>query len=67
VKNFQARAECIEKQFSAFVVTGDLHENGKLVLGEKHRRSGRIEHRALGLRGARWRAALQPGGRRQRK
>jgi putative endopeptidase len=34
VKNFQARAECIEKQFSAFVVAGDVHENGKLVLGE---------------------------------
>jgi putative endopeptidase len=34
VKNFQARAECIEKQFSAFVVQGDVHENGKLVLGE---------------------------------
>jgi putative endopeptidase len=25
---------CIEKQFDAFVVEGDLHENGKLVLGE---------------------------------
>jgi putative endopeptidase len=34
VKNFQARAECVEKQFSAFVVQGDVHENGKLVLGE---------------------------------
>jgi putative endopeptidase len=34
LKNFQARAACIEKQFSAFVVQGDLHQNGKLVLGE---------------------------------
>jgi predicted metalloendopeptidase len=32
--NFQQRADCIEKQFNAFVVQGDLHENGKLVLGE---------------------------------
>ena len=34
LKNFQARAECVEKQFSSFVVQGDLHQNGKLVLGE---------------------------------
>jgi putative endopeptidase len=33
-KNFQARATCVEQQFSAFAVEGDLHENGKLVLGE---------------------------------
>jgi putative endopeptidase len=33
-KNFADRAACIEKQFDAFVVSGDLHENGKLVLGE---------------------------------
>jgi putative endopeptidase len=33
-KNFADRALCIQKQFDAFVVTGDLHENGKLVLGE---------------------------------
>jgi putative endopeptidase len=33
-KAFQARAECVEKQFSSFVVDGDVHENGKLVLGE---------------------------------
>lgn len=33
-KNFEARAACVEKQFNAFVVDGDLHENGKLVLGE---------------------------------
>jgi predicted metalloendopeptidase len=34
LKNFQARAECVEKQFDAFVVQRDVHENGKLVLGE---------------------------------
>jgi putative endopeptidase len=33
-KNFADRAACIQKQFDAFVVSGDLHENGKLVLGE---------------------------------
>ena len=34
LKNFQERAACIEKQFDGFVVAGDVHENGKLVLGE---------------------------------
>ncbi len=34
VKNFDERATCIEKQFDSFTVTDDLHENGKLVLGE---------------------------------
>jgi putative endopeptidase len=33
-KNFEARADCIARQFDAFVVEGDLHENGKLVEGE---------------------------------
>jgi putative endopeptidase len=33
-KNFEARALCVEKQFDSYVVEGDLHENGKLVLGE---------------------------------
>ncbi len=33
-KNFLARAACVEKQFDGYVVEGDLHENGKLVLGE---------------------------------
>jgi predicted metalloendopeptidase len=33
-KNFNERAECVEKQFDNFVVQDDLHENGKLVLGE---------------------------------
>ena len=33
-KNFQERAECVQKQFDNYVVEGDLHENGKLVLGE---------------------------------
>jgi putative endopeptidase len=34
LKNFQERTACIEKQFDSFVVADDLHENGKLVLGE---------------------------------
>ena len=32
-KNFNERATCVEKQFDGFVV-GNLHEQGKLVLGE---------------------------------
>jgi putative endopeptidase len=34
LKNFQARAKCVSDQFDGYVVDGDLHENGKLVLGE---------------------------------
>jgi predicted metalloendopeptidase len=34
LQNFKERTACIEKQFDSFVVTDDLHENGKLVLGE---------------------------------
>ncbi len=34
LKNFQERAACVEKQFDGYVVMDDLHENGKLVLGE---------------------------------
>jgi putative endopeptidase len=34
LKNFQARAACVEKQFDGYAVADDLHENGKLVLGE---------------------------------
>ncbi len=34
LKNFTERTACIEKQFDGFVVAGDVHENGKLVLGE---------------------------------
>ena len=34
LKNYEARSGCVEKQFDAYVVQGDLHENGKLVLGE---------------------------------
>jgi putative endopeptidase len=32
--NFKQRAACVETQFDGYVVDGDLHENGKLVLGE---------------------------------
>jgi putative endopeptidase len=34
LKNFKARAGCVSDQFDAYVVDGDLHQNGKLVLGE---------------------------------
>jgi putative endopeptidase len=33
-KNFDERAECVEKQFDGYMVEDDVHENGKLVLGE---------------------------------
>jgi putative endopeptidase len=33
-KNFQARAECVIKQFDGYEVEPGLHENGKLVVGE---------------------------------
>ena len=33
-KNFSARALCVEKQFDAYVVQDDIHEDGKLELGE---------------------------------
>jgi putative endopeptidase len=34
LKNFQSRAKCVSDQFDGYVVDGELHENGKLVLGE---------------------------------
>jgi putative endopeptidase len=34
LKNFKARATCVSDQFDGFVVDGDLHQNGRLVLGE---------------------------------
>jgi len=34
LKNFKERAACVQTQFDNYVVDGDLHENGKLVLGE---------------------------------
>jgi putative endopeptidase len=34
LKNYETRSGCVEKQFDAYVVQADLHENGKLVLGE---------------------------------
>jgi putative endopeptidase len=33
-KNFEARAECVERQFDSYEVQPGVHENGKLVLGE---------------------------------
>ncbi|HVH60662.1 MAG TPA: M13 family metallopeptidase, partial [Candidatus Sulfotelmatobacter sp.] len=34
LNNFQSREKCVSDQFDGYVVDGDLHENGKLVLGE---------------------------------
>jgi putative endopeptidase len=34
LKNFHERSQCVSEQFDGYVVDGDLHENGKLVLGE---------------------------------
>jgi putative endopeptidase len=34
LKNFKERAGCVQTQFDGYVVDGELHENGKLVLGE---------------------------------
>ncbi len=49
LKNYESRARCVEKQFDAYVVEGDLHENGKLVLGESIADLGgvAIAHRAF--------------------
>lgn len=33
-KKFEARAECVAKQFDSFVAVAGVHENGHLVLGE---------------------------------
>lgn len=33
-KNFDERAACIIRQFDAYAVDGDVHQNGKLVQGE---------------------------------
>ncbi|HUK32193.1 MAG TPA: M13 family metallopeptidase, partial [Candidatus Acidoferrum sp.] len=33
-KNFNERAACVEKQFDSYAVQDDIHENGKLELGE---------------------------------
>jgi putative endopeptidase len=34
LKNFKERAACVVNQFNGYTVEGDLHENGKLVVGE---------------------------------
>jgi len=49
LKNYEARARCVEKQFDGYVVEGDLHVNGKLVLGESIADLGgvAIAHRAF--------------------
>jgi predicted metalloendopeptidase len=34
LKNYNQRAECVERQFDSYEVMPGLHQNGKLVLGE---------------------------------
>ncbi len=34
-RDFQSRGKCVVDQFDSYTVDGGLHENGKLVLGEK--------------------------------
>jgi putative endopeptidase len=34
LKRYERRAQCVERQFSSYVAIGNVHENGKLVLGE---------------------------------
>ena len=34
LKRYTGRADCVEKQFDSYLVMDDLHENGKLELGE---------------------------------
>jgi putative endopeptidase len=50
LKNFEARAKCVENQFDGYVVEGDLRENGKLVVGESIADLGglSIAYRAFG-------------------
>jgi putative endopeptidase len=33
-KKFQAKTQCVEHQFDSYTIDGNIHENGKLVLGE---------------------------------
>ena len=67
LQNFRSRAACVEKQFDAFVVQGNLHQNGKLVLGESIADLGGLSiarvafERALTRRNAQGLAA-RPGG-----
>ena len=48
LKNYNARATCVEKQFDAYKFEGEQHLNGKLVLGESIADLGglSIAHRA---------------------
>ena len=47
-QEYEKRAARLVKQFDAYVAIDDLHVNGRLTLGEKHRRPGRIENRSCG-------------------
>jgi endothelin-converting enzyme/putative endopeptidase len=48
-KEYEKRVSCIDKQYSGFIATGDVHLNGKLTLGENTADNGglRIAYMAL--------------------
>jgi predicted metalloendopeptidase len=48
-KAFEERAQCLVKEYDGFVAVDDVHENGKLTLGENTADNGglRIAHMAL--------------------
>jgi predicted metalloendopeptidase len=48
-KAFEERAQCLVKEYDSFVAVDDVHENGKLTLGENTADNGglRIAHMAL--------------------
>jgi putative endopeptidase len=56
-KNFEARADCVRKQFDGFEVEKGLNQNGKLVLGESLADLG-----GLNISYAAYRKAQQAGG-----
>jgi putative endopeptidase len=62
LQNFRARAECVERQFSAFVVQGDLRQNGKLVLGESIADLGGLNIARVAFERALARRNSRPGG-----
>jgi putative endopeptidase len=62
-KNFSERAACVEKQFGAYVVQDDIHENGKLVVGESIADLGGLKLAYRALQSAqRGKKAAQIGG-----
>jgi endothelin-converting enzyme/putative endopeptidase len=48
-KEFEKRAACIADQYSGFIVTGDLHLNGQLTLGENTADNGGVRIALMAL------------------